>query len=58
MGALLRLNYLWLDRDAQPRRAHYQLVWAPGPATGPEHWQTWSPTAGVGHLWLEALPAD
>jgi hypothetical protein len=58
MGALLRLNYLWLDRDVQPRRAHYQLVWTPGPATGPEHWQTWSPAAGVGHLWLEALPAS
>ncbi len=53
MGALLKLNYLRLDRDQQPRPAQYQLVWKPGPAWQPGGgWQIWSPATGVGHLQL------
>ena len=56
VGALLELNYLRLDRSQRPRPARYRLVWEPGPATGPDQWQTWSPARGVGHLRLEQLP--
>lgn len=49
---LLEVNYRRLDRDLQPRPARFQLVWEPGPATGADQWQTWSPATGVGHLRL------
>ena len=51
-GALLRLNYLRLDRDRQPRRAEYRLDWMPGAAPPEEGWPTSSPAKGVGHLRL------
>jgi len=56
VGALLDLNYRRLDRNRPPRPAQYRLVWEPGPADGPDQWQTWSPASGVGRLRLEALP--
>ncbi len=56
-GALLKLNYLRLDRDQQPRPATYQLVYEPGPTTEPGQWPTWSPATGTGHLRLIELPS-
>ncbi len=55
-GALLRVNYLWLDRAQEPRPAEYELRWAPGPGAGPDVWETWSPVMGITHLTL--LPAQ
>jgi hypothetical protein len=57
LGPVLKLNYLLLDHDQQPRPARYRLIWEPGPATQPEQWQTWSPAAGIAHLRLVELPA-
>ena len=57
VGALLKLNYLLLDRGQRPRPAQYQLIWKSGPATEPDQWQTWSPWTGVGHFVLVKLPA-
>ncbi len=57
VAAMLKLNYLRLDRDQQPRPAEFRLIWEPGPARQPEEWQTWSPAAKVGHFRLERLPA-
>ena len=56
MAAILKVNYLRLDRDEPARPAAYRLIWEPGPATQPEEWQTWSPSAGVGHFRLERVP--
>jgi hypothetical protein len=53
--ALLRVNYLWLDRAKEPRFSQYELRWEPGPGSGPDVWQTWSPAKGIAHLTL--LPA-
>ena len=52
----LDLNYLLLDHDQLPRPARYQLIWEPGPPTGADQWETWSPAAGVGHMTLIELP--
>ncbi len=57
-SALLKANYLLLDRDQQPRPARYQLLYEGGPATAPDQWQTWSPAAGTGHLRLAELPRE
>ncbi len=57
VAGMLKLNYLRLDRDQPPRPAEYRLIWEPGPATHPEEWQTWSPSAGIGHFRLERLSA-
>jgi hypothetical protein len=53
--ALLRANYLWLDRSRRPRPAQYQLKWSSGPGSGPDVWRTWSPAVGIGHLTLLRL---
>jgi hypothetical protein len=54
--ALLKLNYLWLDRTQEPRPAEYELRWVLGPSAGPDDWETWSPVTGINHLTL--LPAE
>jgi hypothetical protein len=55
-GALLRANYLLLDRDQQPRPARYRLLFEQGPAAEPGDWQTWSPAMGTGRLRLVDQP--
>jgi len=57
-GALLKANYLLLDRDQQPRPARYQLLYEREPATAPGDWQTWSPATGIGRLRLVELPEE
>lgn len=57
MGTLLRVNYLWLDRDTPPLTPKYRLVWAPGPGGGPDVWPTYSPAVGVSHLTLAPATA-
>ena len=58
VGALLKVNYLLLDRDQRPRPVQYRLIWEPGPATEPDQWQAWSPWTGVGHFRLVEQPAS
>jgi hypothetical protein len=50
--ALYRFNYHRLDRSQRPRRLAYRLLYEPGPASGPDSWQVWSPWKGVGHFRL------
>jgi hypothetical protein len=52
---LLNINYLWLDRTRAPRPVDYQLVWEQCPGSGPDVWQTWSPSTGTNHTTLRAL---
>jgi hypothetical protein len=54
---LLDLNYLWLDRDADPRNSAYSLRYDVGPGSGPDVWQVSSIWRGVGHFTLERVPA-
>ncbi len=55
-GAVLKLNYLRLDRDEQSRRVPNGLeAGADDPARGGR--QIWTPVTGVGHYQLTlALP--
>ena len=57
-GALLKANYLFLDRDQEPRPARYELLFERGPVTESDQWQTWSPATGIGHLRLVELPEE
>lgn len=52
--ALYKLNYLWRDEVA-PAKPAYRLVYAPGPATGPNAWTVHSPWRGTGHFTLVPL---
>ncbi|MET0235978.1 MAG: hypothetical protein ABW224_15140 [Kibdelosporangium sp.] len=52
----LRANYAWLDFTAQPRPVDYKILYAPGPATGPDSWTVYSAAKGIGHFTL--VPAD
>jgi hypothetical protein len=54
--ALLRLNFVWLDRDQEPRPLSYRLVYAEGPAKGPDVWQVDSTWRGAGHFTLVPAP--
>ena len=51
---LYQLNYLWLDRDQEPRPHRYTLVHAfgPPPEPGPDVWALNSPWSGPGHVTL------
>ena len=54
--ALLKVNYLWLNREQEPRSRQYEILWEWGPGSGPDVWETWSPGRGTAHLTL--LPAQ
>jgi hypothetical protein len=49
---LLRLNYAWTDLDRRPRPVAYRLLYARGPGAGPNVWQVWSASRGIGHFTL------
>lgn len=51
-AALLRVNYLWLDRTLTPRPVGYRLRYQSGPGSGPATWQVYSAAKGVGHFTL------
>ncbi len=53
--ALLRLNYLWLNRGEKPIPLAYKLWWGNGPGSGPNVWQVSSPWDGVHHLTLTPI---
>ena len=58
VGLLYALNYLWLDRDQEPRPHQYTLVHAfgPPPQPGPDVWALDSPWSGPGHVTLSRVP--
>ncbi|MFJ7214568.1 hypothetical protein [Amycolatopsis sp. NPDC098790] len=56
MSLALRVNYHWLDTSVAPRKPDYRLVYATGPATGPDSWQVRSAAKGVGHFTLTREP--
>ena len=57
-GLLYDLNYLWLDRDQEPRPHRYTLVhgFGPPPEPGPDSWALNSPWSGPGHVTLSRVP--
>ncbi|MFE0019667.1 hypothetical protein [Amycolatopsis sp. NPDC059021] len=52
MRTALRVNYHWFDRSHTPRKVDYRLRYESGPASGPDSWQVYSATKGVGHFTL------
>jgi hypothetical protein len=53
---LLDLNFVWLDRNQQPRPTDYRLLYTPGAREGRDVWQVSSSWRGVGHFAL--VPAS
>lgn len=53
---IYNLNFLWLDRDHEPRPLGYKLRQAFGPGTGANDWQISSPSGAVSHLTLSLAP--
>ena len=54
--SIYRLNYLWLDRDQEPRPFEYTLRHEFGPGTGPDVWQISTPQGTLSHLTLSPAP--
>lgn len=52
----LKLNYLWLDRDQEPRPADFRLRYERPPGSGPNSWRVWSAARGPGVFTLERMP--